>query len=136
MTKKLDEKILLKFNSTSPKPWGLYTSIDLQNCNIQTIRNPQKIKEFTRKLCDLLKVKRYGETIVVDFGKNPRVTGYSMVQLIETSLVSAHFGNAHNGAFVYLDIFSCQKYPPYKAAQFTKKFFKGQKMKVKVNFRY
>ena len=75
-------------------------------------------------------MKRFGETQVVHFGEDDRVAGYSMTQLIETSLVSAHFANLTNTT--YLDVFSCKLYDPQIVADFAKKFFKAQKVKVKV----
>ena len=54
-------------------------------------------------------MQRFGECQVVDFGSG-RVAGYSMVQLISTSLISGHFANDTNNA--YLDIFSCKGYDP------------------------
>ena len=79
-------------------------------------------------------MKMYKGTTVVNFGDNPRVCGFSMTQLIETSLISGHFANNSNTA--YLDVFSCKAYPPYKTAEFAKKFFGAKRSKVKVNFRY
>lgn len=115
------------------KPWGMSTCIDLKECNPKTIRSAKKVKEFVVKMCDLIKVKRFGKTVVVDFGEDPRVSGFSMTQLIETSLISGHFVNQTNA--VYLDIFSCKEYLPYKAAAFCKKFFGAKSMKIKINFR-
>ena len=101
--------------------WGLATCIDLKDCNPQTIRSAEKIKQFVTELCDLIKMKRFGECVVVDFGEDPRVSGFSMTQLIETSLISGHFANQSNG--VYLDVFSCKYYDPKVTAEFAKKFF-------------
>ena len=80
-------------------------------------------------------MRTFGKTVVVDFGDDPRVAGFSMTQLIETSLISGHFGGPNN-PYVYLDIFSCKAYPPYKTAEFAKKFFEAKKAVVKVNFRH
>ena len=66
-------------------------------------------------------MKRFGECVVVNFGEDERVAGFSMTQLIETSLISAHFANLTNAT--YLDIFSCKYYNPYEAAEFAKEFF-------------
>ena len=44
-----------------------------------------------------------------------------MVQLIETSLISGHFANDTNSA--YLDIFSCKGYDPAVVEEFSKNFF-------------
>ncbi len=115
------------------QPWGLYTSVDLKNCNPDTIRDAEKIKQFVAELCDLIEMKRFGETTVVNFGEEERVAGFSMTQLIETSLISGHFANQTNA--VYLDIFSCKYYEPQKAAQFAKEYFQASEVVVQVNFR-
>ncbi len=106
------------------KAWGLLTCIDLHNCNPETIRDAEAIKRFVHELCDLIKMKRFGETVIVHFGEDEKVAGYSMTQLIETSLISAHFANLTNS--VYLDIFSCKYYDPDTSAEFAKKFFEGE----------
>lgn len=116
------------------KPWGMSCSVDLKNCNPETIRNAEEIKRFAIELCDLIDMKRFGETTVVNFGEDERVSGFSMTQLIETSLISGHFANQTNAA--YLDIFSCKSYPPVKTAEFCKKFFGAKEYNLSVNFRY
>jgi len=126
-----DQEVKAQFQAKNP--WGLCTAIDLKKCNPATIRDAAKIKEFIIKLCDLIQMKRFGETTVVDFGEDERVSGFSMTQLIETSLVSGHFVNQDNSA--YIDIFSCNCYPPYEAAQFTQEFFGAKAVKVQVLFR-
>ncbi len=108
--------------------WGLLTSVDLHSCNPATIRDAQKIKDFVVQLCGLIKMKRFGECQVVNFGEDERVAGYSMTQLIETSLISGHFANLTNN--VYLDIFSCKYYDPQIAADFAAKFFEAKDFKI------
>ena len=68
-------------------------------------------------------MRRFGDTQVVHFGEDERVAGYSMVQLIETSLISAHFANQTNAT--YLDVFSCKPYEPEVVADFAQTFFGG-----------
>jgi len=114
--------------------WGLCTSIDLKDCNPETIRNPEKIRNFIIQLCDLIDMKRFGDPTIIHFGPNERVAGYSMTQLIETSLISGHFANETNSA--YLDIFSCKEYAPGKTAEFCKKFFEAGSMNYNIVFRY
>jgi S-adenosylmethionine/arginine decarboxylase-like enzyme len=101
--------------------WGLLTSIDLHGCNAATIRDAEAIKHFVVELCERIGMKRFGECEVVNFGEDEKVAGFSMTQLIETSLISAHFANLTNAT--YLDIFSCKYYEPIAAADFAKKFF-------------
>jgi len=108
--------------------WGLATQLDLHACNSTTIRDAEKIKQFVHELCDLIDMKRFGETVVVNFGEDPRVSGFSMTQLIETSLISGHFANQSNN--VYLDVFSCKFYDPHVVAEFAKKFFEANEYNV------
>jgi S-adenosylmethionine/arginine decarboxylase-like enzyme len=114
--------------------WGISASIDIYECNPQTIRDAEKIKEFVIKLCELIDMKRFGETQVVHFGEDERVAGYSMVQLIETSLISAHFANASNT--VYLDVFSCKWYDYKVVEKFARSFFGGSFSRVNVGDRF
>jgi len=102
------------------KAWGLSTSVDLQDCRPGTIRSRAQIKAYVIALCDLIGMKRYGACQIVHFGEG-RVAGYSMVQLIETSLISGHFANDTNRA--YLDIFSCKGYDPKVVEEFSREFF-------------
>lgn len=113
--------------------WGLLTSLDLHNCNPQTIRNAEKIKQFVVELCDRIGMKRYGECTVVHFGEDPRVSGFSMTQLIETSLISAHFANDTNTT--YLDVFSCKYFNPTDVATFAQEFFQSSDYSLTHTFR-
>ncbi|MBW1816002.1 MAG: S-adenosylmethionine decarboxylase [Deltaproteobacteria bacterium] len=117
-------------NNASERPWGLLSCIDLHECDGTIIRDAEKIRQFVAELCDLIKMRRFGKTQIIHFGKDERVAGYSMTQLIETSLISGHFANLTNAA--YLDIFSCKPYDPQAAADFAKRFFKAVGMNLQV----
>lgn len=106
--------------------WGLLTTVDVHDCNPKTIRDADAVKHFTKELCARLDVKMFGETTVVDFGADPKVTGFSLVQLIETSLISGHFGDGKNTKFAYLDVFSCKYYDPQIIVDYAVEFFEGQ----------
>jgi S-adenosylmethionine/arginine decarboxylase-like enzyme len=113
--------------------WGVSSSIDLYDCDLALMQNADAIREFVRILCDRIKMRRYGETQVVFFGDEPRVQGFSMTQLIETSLISAHFADASRA--IYLDVFSCAPYDPEDAAQFAAQYFKAPRYSVNVTIR-
>ena len=102
-------------------------SVDLYECNHAIITNEDEIRNFVVKLCKLIDVVRYGETRVVHFGRG-KVEGYSMVQLIETSLISGHFANEDNSA--YIDVFSCKDFSKDKVGKFSKEFFGAKEMIV------
>ena len=128
-----DQKMSFRETAVARNVWGMASAIDIYNCNPDTIRDADAIRRFTVALCDLIEMKRFGETQVVHFGEDERVAGYSMVQLIETSLISAHFANQSNT--VYLDVFSCKPYEPEKVQAFSQEFFGGSHSILHVTMR-
>ncbi|HPS28521.1 MAG TPA: S-adenosylmethionine decarboxylase [Candidatus Paceibacterota bacterium] len=129
---KKDEAIINEYKEKNP--WGLAVSIDLKDCDLEKMKDADYIKNFVRELCELIGMQRYGETTVVNFGENERVFGFSMTQLIETSLISAHFANVSKA--IYLDVFSCKEYPPYKVAEFAKERFLASDYRITINYRF
>ena len=119
--------------SSSTEYWGISSSIDLYECDLGLMQNAEAIREFVRSLCDRIKMRRYGETQVVLFGDDPRVTGFSMTQLIETSLISAHFADA--SCAIYLDVFSCASYESEEVVEFAKEYFKAARYNLYVAYR-
>jgi S-adenosylmethionine decarboxylase len=53
-----------------------------------------------------------------------------MTQLIETSLISAHFADASRA--IYLDVFSCAPYDPQQVAKFAADYFKSAHYQLNV----
>jgi S-adenosylmethionine decarboxylase len=114
--------------------WGVSSSIDMYECDLALMQNANAIREFVKILCDRIKMKRYGETQVIFFGDEPRVQGFSMTQLIETSLISAHFADASRA--IYLDVFSCAPYDPQDVAKFAADYFKAAHHQINVTNRH
>lgn len=117
----------------SSKAWGLLASVDVYSCAPEIIRDAEMVKQFVVELCEKIGMKRYGECAVVNFGENERVAGFSMTQLIETSLISGHFANSSNNA--YIDVFSCKYFEPRDVAEFAISFFKGANYRMQVALR-
>jgi S-adenosylmethionine/arginine decarboxylase-like enzyme len=115
------------------KAWGITTSIDIHNCNPDKIRNMDYIKQYVLDLCIIIDMKRFGETQIVHFGDNEQIAGYSMIQFIESSLISGHFVNSTNRA--YIDIFSCKYYDAIEVQNFSQKYFEGLISKINVILR-
>ena len=113
--------------------WGMASSIDIYECDPALIRSADHIRQFVKDLCDLIEMKRFGETQVVHFGEDEKVAGFSMVQLIETSLISAHFANLTN--VTYLDVFSCKPYDPEVVREFACGYFGGKRTILNVSLR-
>jgi len=113
--------------------WGIASSIDIYGCDPQKIRDADHIRQFVKELCNLIEMKRFGDTQVVHFGEDEKVAGFSMVQLIETSLISAHFANLTNTT--YLDVFSCKPYDPEIVKNFAMGYFGGSDALINVTYR-
>jgi S-adenosylmethionine/arginine decarboxylase-like enzyme len=123
-----NEKLKIK------KVYGKELILDLYDCDPQIIRSKKKILEYSKKICDLIKVKKYGKPICERFAlSNPPAAGYSLVQLIESSSITGHFSELLNRAFI--NIFSCKLFDHKIATDFTKKFFKAKKIKNRVLIR-
>ncbi|MBZ9572226.1 S-adenosylmethionine decarboxylase [Patescibacteria group bacterium] len=116
------------------KIYGKELILDLFDCDPKIIRSKKKILEYSKRLCNLIKVKKYGKAIIerFGFGKDSAI-GFSLVQLIESSLISGHFSELWNRAFI--NIFSCKLFDDKKVTDFTKKFFKAKKIKNRVLIR-
>ncbi|MBI4773906.1 MAG: S-adenosylmethionine decarboxylase [Deltaproteobacteria bacterium] len=123
----------LKAREIEANVWGIASAIDIHNCDADKIRDAEAIRRFVIKLCQLIEMKRFGDTMVVHFGEDERVAGYSMVQLIETSLISAHFANQTNAT--YLDVFSCKPYDPETVQAFAQEYFGGTHSTLNVTLR-
>ena len=115
-------------NGDTDEQFGQELILDLYDCDLAKISDGDCIKQFVIKLCDeVIEMKRYGEPLIPHFGhENPVTSGYSLVQLIETSAVSAHFSEYKKS--VYLNIFSCKWFDAAKAAKFSGEWFGAKKI--------
>ena len=65
----------------------------------------------------------YGERIIEHFATHSHeAAGYTLLQMIETSNIAAHF--AENIGQVYIDVFSCKAFDVEAALGICKKYFK------------
>src|SRR3989344_3413787 len=108
------------------KEWGRSASIDLHGVDHDLIRDPKMIRSFVVKLCKLIKMHRVGSPLIKRFG-HKKLRGYSMMQFIKTSCITAHFDEVGNRAFI--DVFSCKNFEPKVAVKFCKEFFKAKEYK-------
>lgn len=114
------------------KAWGMCAYINLKGCTPELIRSAAHIQDYVIQLCKLIDMKRYGDVQIVNFGTDDKA-GFTMVQLIETSSITAHFSNDLNAAFI--DIFSCKVFTPAEVTEFSKKFFEAKKSDFTFNYR-
>ena len=126
-----DEEVMARYRNDGE--WGLMVSVDLGGCDPKKITSKEVITQFAIDLAVYINMKRYKDPIVVKFGENEKVAGYSLVQLIETSLISGHFADSSDRAFI--DVFSCREFPPEKTAEYCKNYFGAKTMEYSIAFR-
>lgn len=117
-------------NKREKNYFGQELVLNLYGCDLEKISSAKEIKKFVVELCDnVIHMKRYGEPLIPHFGHdNPITSGYSLVQLIETSSVTAHYSELKKS--VYLNIFSCAWFDPKKTAAFCKTFFGAKRAEI------
>jgi S-adenosylmethionine decarboxylase len=110
-------------------PWGFMLSLDCAGCHPHLIRSRNNIIAFTNKLVKEIDMKAYGKPQVVMFGEGNK-KGFTLVQLIETSNITAHFCEETND--MYFDLFSCKPYNIEKAIRVVNDYFSP--VSVKPNY--
>ena len=103
------------------KPWGYHAIIDAADCDPTLIRDAANITAFAKELVKRIDMVAYGEPQVIHFGEGDKL-GYTLVQLIETSNICAHFVEETND--FYLDVFSCKTFDPATVVEVAHKYFK------------
>lgn len=105
------------------KEWGKIVFVNLRGCDKKISKSKKKLESFSGELCKLIKMKSYGPTILKKFGQRD-LEGYSLMQFIETSSITAHFDEFGGGAFI--EVFSCKEFDEKKVLEFSKKYFNAK----------
>ena len=102
--------------------YGQELIVDLYDCNYSLLNSTVALRRFVKELCQIIKMKPYGEPLIPDFGHSlSKTSGPSLVQLIESSSITAHF--SPHWRVICLNIFSCTDFDSRKAVEFAKEFF-------------
>lgn len=109
--------------------WGYHLMLDCAGCN-DNIKSRDKIYDFIKELVWRIDMKAHGEPIIEYLLPGEDKAGYSLMQLITTSNICAHFVEPDSTA--YLDIFSCKEFD-YKQAEEIFRIYFGP-TKVRANF--
>ncbi len=118
------------------KNYGKELILDLHDCD-PNIFNRRMIQKYFREICDLIEMKRCELFWWDDYGlpkkerqTEPHLKGTTAIQFIMTSNITIHTLDILKNT--YLNIFSCKDFDAKKAAQFSRKFFKGKIVNQKV----
>jgi len=99
--------------------WGKHLIMNARSCNPRAIRNATIIEKFCKDLVMEIDMKAYGEPQIIHFGTGD-ARGYTLVQLIETSNITAHFSEKTND--MYLDVFSCKSFEAESVKRMVRKW--------------
>jgi S-adenosylmethionine/arginine decarboxylase-like enzyme len=102
--------------------WGFHGVYNVYRCCPKSIRCPATIAKFNTELVERIDMKKYGPLMLERYGPNDRVLGYTMIQQIETSSITAHFVEETND--FYLDVFSCKVFENEVVKDVIHEFFK------------
>jgi S-adenosylmethionine/arginine decarboxylase-like enzyme len=108
--------------------FGFHSMIDAAGCNIEKISDKEHIITFAKDLVYMIDMVAAGEPIVEYLCEGDPKVGYSLVQLITTSNITAHF--MEETGQVYLDVFSCKTFDPKIVARVFKQYFEPTKMRI------
>lgn len=103
--------------------FGWELQVNLGGGDQAILTDGAQIRRYLTELCALIGMEAYREPVVVSFGKDPRVAGFTAVQLITTSNITLHAVDA-NGA-LFLNVFSCKVFDPAAVTEFTAGFFRA-----------
>lgn len=110
--------------------WGFHLMLDCSNCKNEAITNPETLKAWVQELVQEIQMVAYGEPQIVHFGENdPKLTGWTVLQLIETSNIMAHFNDFTNEA--YIDVFSCREFDRELAIGVVRKYFSPESYSIR-----
>ena len=104
--------------------WGFHMLLDCAELDHACITSENTIYNFAKRLVQDIDMVAYGEPQIVNFGSGNKA-GYTLVQLIETSNIVAHFvpDDGMGGNAMYLDVFSCKEYDDAIVIKLVKEFF-------------
>ena len=100
--------------------WGYHLVADFGKCLPTSIRCSRNILSFSKTLVSEIDMVAYGDPLLKHFGEGNKA-GYTLVQLIETSNICAHFVEETDD--IYLDVFSCKRFDPETVERVVKQYF-------------
>lgn len=107
--------------------WGQHLILDFAGCPKEQLNDAENIRAWVKELVTAIDMKSFGEPVLEHFASHSfDAAGYTLMQLIETSNICAHF--AENLGQVYIDIFSCKRFEVETAIEVCKRYFKPEQV--------
>lgn len=109
-------------------PWGFHAILDCSGCELVKMLDESNIKAWMAALVLRSGFTSVGDPIIQVTGNTLANTGYTVVQLIVPSAITAHF--VDDTRQIYVDIFANTQFDPAAAEATIKEFF-GANAQVK-----
>lgn len=106
--------------------WGYHLLLDCSECN-QSIDNDTIIEKFVVELIPSIGMQAVDSPRIEYLLPKTPNAGYSMMQMIQTSNITAHFVSATRDG--YIDLFSCKKFNKDIVITLVKKYFNPKSIK-------
>ena len=106
--------------------WGYHLMLDCSGCT--GIDSKENIYNFIKDLVPRIDMQAHGDPIIEHLLPGDPKQGYSLMQLITTSNICAHFMELDGTA--YFDIFSCKQFDLELAQDVVREYFTPVKMRV------
>lgn len=106
--------------------WGYHLMLDCSGCT--DIDNRDTIYKFIKDLVERIDMTAHGEPIIEHLLPGDPKQGYSLMQLITTSNICAHFMELDGTA--YFDVFSCKPFDIETAKTVVEEYFHPNRMRV------
>jgi len=101
--------------------YGKELILDLVQCN-EKVCMASDLRKFVKGLLKVIDMAPFGRIILDHFGHNDENTsGYSFVQLIETSSIIGHISEKNRS--IHLNIFSCKEFNVFNTTAYAVEFF-------------
>jgi len=114
--------------------WGKHYLLDCLGCNKNSIKDENILKQFLNTLVERIDMKAYGNPIIAHFATHdPSKGGYTICQMIETSLIDGHFVDKTGEA--YISVHSCKEFNTEDVKDVVKEFFCPIDMKENIIYR-
>jgi len=107
--------------------WGYHLILDCSGCDESKMKNKENVEQWITSLVKNIDMEPIGEPrIEYTAGHDEDKAGFTVVQVIVTSSITAHF--IDKLGHIYLDVFSCKEFDQSTVEKSVKLYFDADKI--------